>query len=32
MKIKVLERDEFLYSRGDDPFYFYFMIKGRLEV
>jgi CRP-like cAMP-binding protein len=32
MKWRELQKDEFLYQKGDEAIYFYFMLKGKVEV
>jgi CRP-like cAMP-binding protein len=32
MKFKELERGQLLYSKGDNSQYFYFVLKGKLEI
>jgi CRP-like cAMP-binding protein len=32
MKLKVLERGQLLYTKGDTSQYFYFVLRGKLEI
>lgn len=32
MKVKDLEKGQFLYQKGDDSQYWYFVLRGKLEI
>jgi CRP-like cAMP-binding protein len=32
MRIKEIKKEEYLYQKGDDSLYFYFILRGKLEV